>query len=69
MNQQLHTATTVQLTKTFKLHEEYGIVSFEYVERSPDYWHTNQVTDVEINKEEAQKIVDFLTEKFKLSLS
>lgn len=66
-NHKPHTIATVEITKTFKLIEEASIVSFEYVEHSQDYWHTNQVTDVEIDKETAQKIIDFLSEKFKIT--
>jgi len=60
-------AATVKITKSFNLYEEAGTIYFSYTEHSSDYWHSNSQTDVEIDKEKAKEIIDFLSEKFKIT--
>ena len=42
-------------------------VYLNYTEHSTDHWSSDTVTSVDIEKDEAQKIVDFLRSKYDLS--
>lgn len=39
-------------------------VALEYVERSPDPWYSDTVTSVDIDREMAARIVEFLRREF-----
>lgn len=41
-------------------------VELQYTERSQDYWHSDQHTDIEIDEEKAKEIIAFLRESFGL---
>lgn len=42
-------------------------VVLEYIEYATDHYHSDHRTSIDINKEEAQKIVDFLVKHFNLN--
>ena len=67
-NKQPHKAATEKLEIEHGLWLEYfhREVSFEYIERSCDHWHSDSQTSVYIDEKKAKEIVDFLTEKFNL---
>ena len=41
-------------------------VCLEYIERSPDRWHSDAETSIDIDKEMAQNIVGFLKKHFEI---
>lgn len=41
-------------------------VYLQYVEHSPDHWYGDTETDIDIDREKAVEIVDFLKKHFKL---
>ena len=46
---------------------KYGGVTLNYTEHQADHWYSDTETSVDIEKEDAQKIVDFLRSKYDLS--
>lgn len=45
---------------------DFGDVSLNYIEHSPDPWYSDTETDVSISREEAQKIIEFLKEAYEI---
>lgn len=41
-------------------------ISLEYVEHSTDYFYPDKNTSIELNKDEAQAIIDFLAKHFNI---
>jgi len=41
-------------------------VCLEYTERSPDHWHSDTETSIDIDKEMAQNVVEFLKKHFEI---
>ena len=47
--------------------DKYSGVSLNYTERQADSWYSDTDTSVDIEKEDAQKIVDFLRSKYDIT--
>lgn len=43
------------------------LISLEYVEHATDHYHSDHKTSIELNKDEAQTIIDFLSKHFNIN--
>jgi hypothetical protein len=44
----------------------YGSISLCYIEHATDHWSSNSETDVDLDKEAAERIIDWLQSKFNI---
>ena len=48
------------------LAEDHTEVTLDYIEHSTDHWHSDNETSLDIGKEKALEIIDFLRESYGL---
>ena len=49
-------------------HQEHCNPSIVYINRSTDHWHSDDEIDIDLNEDEARKIILWLREKFNLTI-
>ena len=52
------------LTRTCKFEISYGALNLEYVEHSTDHFHSDHVTNIEIDEAEARKIIEIMVQVY-----
>lgn len=58
--------TKLEISYGCWLEESWGDVSLCYVERATDHWTTDSETTIDLDKEKARKIINWLQKKFNL---
>jgi hypothetical protein len=56
--------TETKLSNSCKLKSEFGMLTLEYTEHSPDPWYSSTETCVEIEKEKAIELIKTMVQHF-----
>lgn len=51
---------------TFDGAPEHNLIAFEWIERSPGHWHSDEEVSIDIERDDAIKLIEVLQNHFKL---